>query len=208
MYDLTIMKQIAQEAIDQMPPVSRFNEEDATLILQYKEALLSWGPELVISFYDTIFEHEATAAIYRDGERPMREETLTDYWIKTVNGPIDLDYFGWMAMIGLIHVVRKVENPMMLAMSSFVTDFVEKKIFQEPSINPENAQKVIRAFRKYTSTTSAIITYGYDSSRVSALYEIIGMEESLLQRLTQQTVEGSLGKAGYIMSEKKEMVSS
>ena len=206
MYDMTKMNLIAKTAIDQMPPASRFNQEDALTIDKYTEALLSWGPELVQRFYDTVFEHEATKKVFRHDERHMREKSLTDFWVKTLTEPIDLDYFGWMAMVGLIHVVRGVDNPMMLAMSSFLTDFISEKVSQEPSIAPEEALKVVNAFRRFSSTISAIITYGYDSARVNALFDIIGMEESLLQRLTKQTVEKHLNQAGYTMTEKRNFV--
>lgn len=206
MYDMTKMNQIAKAAINQMPPTSRFNQEDAAVIGHYTDALLSWGPELVERFYDTAFGHEATKAVFRDGERPMREKSLTDFWVKTLTEPIDLDYFGWMAMVGLIHVVRGVENPMMLAMSSFITDFISEKVSAEPSIAPEEALRVVDAFRRFSSTISAIITYGYDSARVTALFDIIGMPEPLLQRLTKQTVEEHLSEAGYIMTEKRDPV--
>jgi len=203
---MTKMNVIAKTAIDQMPPASRFNQEDAITIDKYTEALLSWGPELVQEFYDTVFEHEATKTVFRDGERPMREKSLTDFWVKTLTEPIDIDYFGWMAMVGLIHVVRGVDNPMMLAMSSFLTDFISKKVSQEPSISAEEALRVVNAFRRFSSTISAIITFGYDSARVNALFDIIGMEESLLQRLTKQTVEKHLNEAGYTMTEKRNFV--
>ncbi len=203
---MTKMNQVAKAAINQMPPESRFNQEDAAVIDRHTEALLAWGPELVERFYDTAFGHEATNAVFREGERPMREKSLTDFWVKTLTKPIDLDYFGWMAMVGLIHVVRGVENPMMLAMSSFITDFISEKVSQEPTVDAEEALRVVNAFRRFSSTISAIITYGYDSARVNALFDIIGMEESLLQRLTKQTVEKHLGEAGYIMTEKRSFI--
>jgi len=91
---------------------------------------------------------------------------------------------------------------MMLAMSSFLTDFVEAKA-EGVDMDAETKVKLIDAFRRFSSTISAIITYGYDSARVTALYDIAGMPESLLQRLTKQTVEGHLNKAGYVMTEKR-----
>lgn len=207
MYDMTKMNEIAKAAINQMPPASRFNQEDAAVIGRYTDALLSWGPELVQRFYDMAFGHEATNAVFREDERPMREKSLTDFWVKTLTEPIGLDYFGWMAMVGLIHVVRGVENPMMLAMSSFITDFISEKVSEEPSIEAEEALRVVDAFRRFSSTISAIITFGYDSARINALFDIIGMEESLLQRLTKQTVEKHLSEAGYIMTDKRDLVS-
>ena len=202
MYDMTVMNQIAKAAINQMPPNTRFTDEDGKIIQQHKDLLMSIGGELVTAFYDTLFAHEPTRVVFRKGERAEREVTLAAFWAKTLNEPINDDYFGWMAMVGLIHVVRGVENPMMLAMSSFLTDFVEAKA-EGVDMDAETKVKLIDAFRRFSSTISAIITYGYDSARVTALYDIAGMPESLLQRLTKQTVEGHLNKAGYVMTEKR-----
>ncbi len=202
MYDMTVMNQIAKAAISQMPPKTRFTDEDGRLIQEHKELLMSLGGELVKDFYDTLFQHEPTRVVFREDERPEREASLAGFWGKTLNEPIDEDYFGWMALVGLIHVVRGVENPMMLAMSNFLTDFVEKKA-ATTDLDSEVKVRLVDAFRRFSSTISAIITYGYDSARVTALYDIAGMPESLLQRLTKQTVEGHLNKAGYVMTEKR-----
>ncbi|PIE99882.1 MAG: globin domain protein, partial [Propionibacterium sp.] len=114
------MHDIAYSAIDQIPPSQRLRQEDREVIVRNKENLLALGPYIVKSFYDTLYDHPPTAAVFHAGERHDREGTLVNWWSRTVNGPLDDDYFAWMALVGLVHVMRNVTNPMMLVMSDHV----------------------------------------------------------------------------------------
>jgi hypothetical protein len=175
--------EIAREALQQMPPETRLRPEDAAVIARHKEILLSWMPELVQSFYDALFAHTPTRKIFHEGERPAREKTLVDWWTRTVEGPLDEEYFAWMAKVGLVHVVRGVENPMMLAMSSFVAEFVDRKS-REAKL-PE-AEPLSEAFYRLSMAVGAVITYGFDRYQALALYNVAGMEPALLERLTAE----------------------
>ena len=168
--------EIAREALQQMPLQTRLRPEDEAVIARHKELLLSWTPELVQGFYDTLFAHTPTRKVFHEGERPAREQTLRDWWQKTVEGPLDEAYFAWMAKVGLVHVVRGVENPMMLAMVSFVTEFVERKSLEAGL--PE-AEALSKAFHRLGM---AVITHGYDRYQALALYNVAGMEPALLER--------------------------
>lgn len=185
---------IANAAIELMPLETRFNSKDAAAIARHRELLLSWGPELVERFYNTVYDHGPTMRVFREGERSAREQTLANWWQRTVGSPIDQNYFAWMAKVGLVHVVRKVENPMMLAMSGYVTDFVKEKATKVTASGFSDALEVIEAFQRLSMTVSAIITFGYDEFRLKALFNVVGMEAALLHRLTTQEAEGMLGR--------------
>ena len=175
--------EIAREALQQMPPETRLRPEDAAVIARHKEILLSWIPELVQGFYDALFAHTPTRKIFHEGERPAREKTLVDWWTRTVEGPLDEEYFAWMAKVGLVHVVRGVENPMMLAMCSFVAEFVDRRS-REAKL-PE-AEPLSEAFYRLSMVVGAVITYGFDRYQALALYNVAGMEPALLERLTAE----------------------
>jgi len=181
--------EIAREALQQMPPETRLRPEDAAVIARHKEILLSWIPELVQGFYDALFAHTPTRKIFHEGERPAREQTLRDWWQKTVEGPLDEEYFAWMAKVGLVHVVRGVENPMMLAMASFVAEFVERRSHEAKL--PE-ADPLSEAFYRLSMAVGAVITHGYDRYRALALYNVAGMEPALLERLTVEEARALL----------------
>jgi hypothetical protein len=175
--------EIAREALQQMPPETRLRPEDKEVIARHKDTLLSWTPELVQAFYDTLFAHPPTKAVFREGERPDREETLEGWWRRTVEGPLDEEYFAWMAKVGLVHVVRGVENPMMLAMSAFIAEFVDRRSHEAKL--PE-AEPLSEAFYRLSMAVGAVITYGFDRYQALALYNVAGMEPALLERLTAE----------------------
>jgi hypothetical protein len=188
------MHAIARNAIDQMPPDNRFRPTDAEAIARHRALLHSLGPDIVQRFYDTLFGHPRTAAVFHEGERPARENTLVHWWQRTVDGPLDDDYFAWMAMVGLVHVVRDVSNPMMLSMADQVARFVTG-VVGDSDLDRQEINQLSDAFRRLTATVSAIITFGYDQAVVSALFDVAGMPEPLLRRLRNQEVASSLTKA-------------
>lgn len=188
------MHEIAQAAIDQAPPACRVRPEDGEVIRRHSEALLNLGPQIVDAFYDTLYGYDRTAGVFVDGERPMREKTLADWWQRTVLGPLDDRYFAWMAMVGLIHVLRRVTNPMMLAMAEFVAQYITDR-GDLVTDDPEERQRLGEAFRRVAASVSAIITWGYDHAISSALFEVVGMPEKLLERLRDSEIQAAIDKA-------------
>jgi Protoglobin len=162
------MPQIARSAIDQMPPACRFSARDGQVILAHQEFLLALEPQMIELFYDTLFEHPPTAAVFFDGERPDRESTLSGWWRRTVTGPLDAQYFTWMARVGMAHVFRGVSNPMMLAMADLVAAFVAEQAVQA-SLGQPDAAALAGAFNRLAGTVGVVITYGYDESIGAAL---------------------------------------
>lgn len=162
------MLQIAQSAIDQMPPACRFSAADGQVIRAHQEFLLALEPRLVQLFYDTLYEHPPTAEVFFEGERPAREATLSGWWQRTVAGPIDVHYFAWMARTGLAHVFRGVGNPMMLAMADLIAAFVAEQAARSP-LPPADTAALAAAFSRLSGTVGVVITHGYDESIASAL---------------------------------------
>lgn len=188
------MHEIARTALDSMPPQARFGPEDRYVLLRYTDYLLTLEDDFVTSFYDTLFEHPPTRAVFADDERAMREESLREWWRRTVRGPIDDDYFAWMAMVGLVHVLRGVANPMMLAMCEHAARFTDGAVARA-GLPGEEADAVVGAFRRFTTSVGAVITYGYDQAVSDALFNIAGMRQNLLIRLRDQEVTQALAQA-------------
>lgn len=185
------MQAIAQAAIEQTPPQCRVTPEDAAVIARHADALITLGPEIVQGFYDTLYAHGPTSEVFSPDERPMRERTLADWWTRTVRGPIDANYWAWMAMVGLIHVIRRVTNPMMLAMAEYVARFVADNAHRL-GLSESERLELVEAFQRVASMTSSIITYGYDHAVSSALFDIAGMPQALLARLRDQVIQDAL----------------
>lgn len=185
------MEEIAQAAIDQTPPECRVLPEHAEILAKYHQQLEALTPQLVENFYNTLYEHEPTADVFHDGERPMREDTLENWWRRTVQGPIDNKYWSWMAMVGLLHVLRRVTNPMMLAMTQYVVAYVADHI-NEVTDDPAEQGAIMTALNRVAAMTASVITWGYDHTVSAALFEVAGMPEALLARLRDAEVEAAL----------------
>lgn len=192
------MYDIARAAFDQMPPAVRFRETDALAIKRHEAALLALEPEVLKGFYDTLYAHPATSNVFVDGERPDREVTLSNWWRRTVSGPLDDEYFAWMAMVGLVHVARRVTNPMMLSMASFVGTFVAEKAATLP-VERAEADALVEAFRRLSTAVGMVITFGYDRAYdravLTALDELAGIPEAMFRRLLDQEVSSALSDA-------------
>ena len=191
------MYDIATTAMTHMPPTRRFRPTDGEVLRRHSELLLSAEDDLVTSFYESLFNHPPTAAVFVHGERDAREAEFRGWWRRTVNGPVDDDYFAWMAMVGLIHVVRGVSNPMMLTMTDHVTVFVADRAATAELSDAERTA-LVDAFARLSTTVGAIITHGYDSADqavVTALFNTVGMPEALLKRLWDQEVVTAVADA-------------
>jgi hypothetical protein len=188
------MIEIASRAMEQMPPATRFRPDDAQVIYEHKELLLGLESIVIKGFYDTLYDHVPTAAVFVEGERPDRETTLSHWWRRTVNGPLNDQYFAWMAMVGLVHVVRGVQNPMMLAMADYTVGVVAEQT-AVADVGQHHSERLVEAFRRLASTVGAIITSGYDQAVVDALFNVAGMPEALLRRLRDQEVTEALESA-------------
>ncbi|HET9657364.1 MAG TPA: protoglobin domain-containing protein [Kineosporiaceae bacterium] len=192
------MREVAHAAMNQIPPECRVRTRDAEIIQRYRDALLALEPDVIKGFYDTLYSHPATAAVFVDGERQAREGTLSNWWRRTVNGPLDEAYFTWMATVGLVHVVRRVSNPMMLSMAGYVASMVGEKV-AEMQLDHAEAEALVEAFRRLSSTVGSIISFGYDRAYDKAvqmaLFDLAGMPEALFQRLVTQEVNSALTRA-------------
>lgn len=160
--------QAAQEVWSQLPPQARFRPlEDGKVLARHASLLEGWTEELVQGFYDTLFAHPATARVFREGERPAREKTLRDWYLRTLRGPFNGQYFAWQALVGLVHLRRGVTNAMMASMWGWVTDVVAQKARE--SLPPEEARALEGAWRRLAFTVMALIAEEYLEAYLEAL---------------------------------------
>jgi hypothetical protein len=188
--------ELLKEIMSEIPDSVLLQEQDKAIIISHKDKLLSWRDEIVKQFYDTLFSNEKTRAIFREGERPEREKTLEAWWERTVSGPFDDDYYKWMTFVGFIHVARRVTNPMMLAMTSFVSNFVAEKAKAE---GLENGTQLAQSFSKLMNLVAIIIASSYDRAFAASIEEITGMSAQL------QAVSGSEGVKAFIAELSKQV---
>jgi hypothetical protein len=174
------LKEIARQAIEDMAEEARFRPEDHQVLLKHKDKLLALTDELVKTFYDTLFATPSTRKVFHEGERPAREKTLVDWWQKTVEGPVDEEYWAWQAYVGLIHVKRVVTNPMMMGQAFMIEDLVRTHLD-----DPE----VAGAIRRLMATVAAIIAYGYEKAQLLSIEETTGISQELIKTNVRVGVE-------------------
>lgn len=176
---------LAQEFWSQLPPSARFRPlEDARAFSRHKELMRGWVGQVVQGFYDTLFGHPATWAIFREGERPAREKTLRDWYLRTVEGPFNGQYFAWQTLVGLVHVRRGVTNAMMAAMWNWVVDTVSR--LARERLSQEEAQALADAWRRLGFTVMALISEGYLHAHLEALAQAEGVEVGIFLQRAQQ----------------------
>lgn len=185
---------ITRAILEQMPPIVRFRLDDAQLIMAHQQLLLGLEGKLVVGFYDTLFAHAPTKAIFKDGERPAREQTLRDWWRRTLSGPFDGNYWTWQALVGLIHVKRKVKNPMMIAMWGWLLQTLRQELGGQ--LPAGTLEPLLDSFTRLAATVQALTAESYLEHYIKALCEATGFEPELLDRLVSNEIDTLLQSTG------------
>lgn len=175
------LQNMRRHILGQMPPSSLFSAEDGAILDKHQDLMLSWTPDIVQGFYDMLYGHGPTAEIFHDGERPKVEKTLVDWWSRVVNGPRDENFWDWMTFVGLVHVVRKVKNPMMIGAWSFVESQAFKRSSQ--ALSPDEASAFHGAIARFGLTFNALVAESYIIHYLEAVSESTGSSAVLLDRL-------------------------
>lgn len=187
---MSTLSELTTMILAQMPPQGRFREEDADAIQAHKTLLLSMEDKLVQGFYDALFAHPATSAVFSEDERPAREETLRQWWRRTISGPFDHKYWSWQALVGLIHVKRGVKNPMMIAMWGWVLNVVQAEL--STALPRDEAESLMNSFLRLAATVQSLTAESYLEHYVQALSNATGFEQELLDRLVYNEVDALL----------------
>lgn len=183
--------EIMQSVLEDMPDSTRFSEEDAQVIDRNQDAIKALGGDLVKGFYDTLYAYPKTAAVFREGERPMREESLAKWWDRAISGPFDETYWAWQTYVGLLHIKRHVSNPMMISMWGWVLNFLAERLPQ--SEVPEADQvALLEAFQRMAATTEALIGDSVFRFYLQGLLEATGFNDKLLDRMVQSEINSML----------------
>lgn len=182
-FDVNFFKDVAAVTLRQLPSESRFSADDAKVISENAEVLLGFVDGLTQQFYDSLFGHPLTKAVFRDGERPTREQTFRHWWERTVRGPFDENYWAWQAYVGLLHVKRRVTNPMMIGQIGLVERYVIAQLS-----GPEH-QQLRHSVSRLLFTIAALIAYGYERSFLKAIGEVTGQDDALLARTVDLALE-------------------
>ncbi|WP_130875483.1 protoglobin domain-containing protein [[Pseudopropionibacterium] massiliense] len=178
---------IACEAADQIPPQRVLRDQDRDVIRRHRDWLLTLGPDVAEAFGDVLYSRLPEGA-------GASRESLENWWGRTVNGPWDDDYLAWMALVGLVHVTRRITNPMMLAASDHVVQLVADAAVLS-GIPDDDRRALLDAVGRVAGIVRVVIAWSHERAVSAALYEAAGMPEGLLARLRDQEVGAFLERA-------------
>lgn len=188
------LQEMRQHILDLMPPETHFTAADGQVFAKHKDMMVSWTPDIVKGFYDMLYGYAPTAEIFQEGERPKVEKTLVDWWARVANGPHDDQFWDWMTFVGLVHVVRKVKNPMMIAAWGFVED--QAIVRSAAALSPAEATEFHQTIARFGKTFNALVAESYIIHYLEAVSESTGSSSVLLDRLV-------LGEIGTMLDNVK-----
>lgn len=173
--------ELTELILEQVVPQSMLTDDDAAAMAAHRDFLLGLEDDLVAAFYDTLYAHGPTKAIFEEGERPAREETLRHWWRRSVVGPIDDQYLRWMTFVGIVHIRRGVKNPMMVSITTLVRDLVRQRA--RAALDPAEVDRLDLAMSHLIGTIVALISESYTQGYIGALQNLAGLDPRLTARM-------------------------
>jgi hypothetical protein len=175
------LKDLAAKIVANMIPQSHLTEDDRAVLTRHADYLTGLTEDIVTTFSEAACSHPATAAVLEEEERPAWEQTLRDWWTRTVTRPIDDDYYAWMTRVGVTHVRRRVGNPMMLGMLGYLTDHVSDRARED--LDPISATDLARTLGRLQNMVGALISDSCTRSYIASLEGMVGFAPELTERM-------------------------
>ncbi len=136
-----------------------YTEADAQVLRAVSSQTQPWATAVATAFYDTVYGYAPTAAVFKEGERPAREETLIQWYTLLVSGLIDDDFWQWQWYVGLIHIPRGIRNAYMMGMMSRMQQLFSQHCLD--TFDGGQALVVYNAFKRVTDVVSGLIAESY-----------------------------------------------
>jgi len=150
-----------KESVESLIDLTGFSDEDCRVLRNSAERTRLWADEFVKMFYDKLFSYPHTAELFQEGERPQREQTVRDWYLKVVGGELDSDFWAAQCQVGQRHIHRKILNSYMHGMMNLAQDFfLEKSLAAFPR---EEGVRLFQAFKRATDVAAGIIAESYHS---------------------------------------------
>lgn len=182
-----MLKKVTEEILAQLPKETKMNSHDIDVIKKNKDFIIGKSDAIIKDFYDTLYSNATTAAVFYEGERPTREKSLKEWFIKTVTGDFSIDYWQWQAFVGILHVKRKVTNNMMIVMMGRVSDIISTEAIKE--LSPKDAIDLKNAWSKFSATVLSLIGESYHIFYMQAVSNTTGLSDALLKNTVKVEID-------------------
>jgi hypothetical protein len=87
----------------------------------------------------------------------------------------------WMTFVGVVHIRRRVKNPMMVSAMTVISDHVHQRARAE--LDADAVEKLQTAFSHLTTTIISLISESFTQSYIGALRNLAGLDENLTSRM-------------------------
>ena len=156
-----------------------FAAQDVERIHEHSELLLSFSDDVVSVVYKRLFEVTETSRVFAEDERPAREQSMREWYHKTVCAEINEDYWLWQWLVGALHLRRGVENPMMVSAMFLVQSVILKKSIEALGI--ERGEELYLSFCKLSNLVVCLVIRSFECSTYDSIQNATGMTKQLIK---------------------------
>lgn len=146
-----------------------------------------WQDEAPQVFYDALFNHARTAAVFLPGERPMREQTLREWYLALLDVEDEAQFWHKQARIALAHIRRHINNEFMIGITLPMQNWFTAKALTV--FEPQQAVAIGLAFGRVLNAVTGLTAEGYDVFSALAFQESTGASPHLIARLIEESVD-------------------
>lgn len=195
--DLTSM---TNSILQKIPGMLIPTASDGALVQRYQGFFKKHENAVIKGFYDIVYSDPATSTHLNAKERPMRENTLRQWYQVTTAGHFDEHYWSWQALVGIVHVKHKIPNPVMLGMWAWMISFIQARLLEELPAN--EALDVLHVFQKLQATVCSLIVESYIMTQQEAISRASGLNAAILGRFINIEIDSLLNQGRAILQDK------
>lgn len=181
------VKQKFAEGVETTKLLTGLSQDDFALLKEAAPQARQWGAGFVKIFYDTLYTHYRTAAVFHSNEREEREKTLEQWYLSLFDVDNENDFLRSQARIGLVHIRRHVHNQFMIGIAVKLCAAFQSKAIE--TFGPQRGNEVAQAFDRIIHAVVGLTAEGYDVMSKIAFSESTGAGPALIDRLIQESVD-------------------
>lgn len=174
--------------LEKAKTLSGFCPDDESVLQESAQAILPHSQEIISSFYDTLFSHEDSAAIFEYlNQDQVKNEKIFHQWLELLmQGKYDDQFWRWQWLVGLAHVQHNVGPVYVLSMFVKLQSELVKIIFS--LFDTDSAERLILAYTRVIGCLTTLAVEAYHCEFVSAV-ATTGLEGTVLERLVSIEVK-------------------
>ena len=181
------VKQKVEEILENAENLTGIGENDLQILRERKGILISWGDELMDSFYKTLLSYPKTAKIFEKVPVERVKAKNKKWYEEVVSGNLDKNFYEFQFLVGLVHIYYGIDNNIMIFMAQHLkSNFLNKAA---ETFEPEEAINVFKAFSKIVDFLIALTVEGYIFTLREALMDIAGYTSGLVDTMMNMKLE-------------------